>query len=156
MTNDIKSIFSFQILLLILLSVCTILKAEPPRYNIRAPPAQFHFRGPPNKQFAKKWAQPPRGVNGPMRPRPQSSIPVHMPYGHKIPMGIQGVPSRPISPPVRAFWKNTQNNLKFPMIEKPHQLPQLLKKQPFISAPSVPIPVNNLSLKFTYQKFIQR
>lgn len=134
----------FQIFLLILLSICTILKAELPRYNIRVPPAQYHYRIPPNKQFAKKWAQPPRGVQTPIRSRPPSTIPVHMPFAHKIPMGIQAVPARPVSPPVRTFWKNTQSNIKFPLVEKPHQIPQLLKKQPFISAPSLPIPVNIL------------
>lgn len=131
-----------QILLLILLSVCNILKAEPPRYNIRGPPSQYHFRVPPNKQFSKKWYQPLRGAPPPVRSRPPSTIPVHMPLAHKIPMGISSLPTRPVSPPVRTFWKNTQNNIKFPVIEKSPQIPQLVQKQPYISVASLPIPVN--------------
>lgn len=140
--------YNFQIFLLILLSICSILKAEYPRYNIRTPPAQYHYRVPQNKQFAKKWHQPHRGGPAPIRSRPLTQIPVHMPLSHKIPMGFPSVSPRPVSPPVRSFWKNTQNQMKFPVIEKPHQIPQqVMKKKPFSSTPSLPLPVNIISLQ---------
>ncbi|XP_018569394.1 probable basic-leucine zipper transcription factor Q [Anoplophora glabripennis] len=119
-----------KIILLILLSSCTLLRAEYPRHKMRGPP--HPSRIPPSKQFAKKWYQqtqhPPRG---PIRSRP---IPVHMPPSHKVPIGVPQAPPRAVSLPVRNFWKNTQaNNIKLPQ-EKPYIPPQ---EKPFLAAPSI-------------------
>lgn len=88
------------------------------RYKIRGPPQPP--RPPPIPQYVKKW-QNPRGPP-PSRQRP---IPVHMPHSHKIPLGLSAA-TRPIAPPVRNFWKNSQiNNYRIPQ-EKPfHSSPQI-------------------------------
>ncbi|KAJ8927759.1 hypothetical protein NQ314_019763 [Rhamnusium bicolor] len=123
-------LISFNIIvLLILLTSCTILKAEYPRHKIRGPP--HGPRVPPSQQFAKKWHQlpqfPPRK---PVRSRP---IPVHMPQSHKIPMGVPQAPPRAVAAPVRTFWKNTLTSIKYPQ-EKPYTPPQ---EKPFLTSPSI-------------------
>ncbi|CAH0559061.1 unnamed protein product [Brassicogethes aeneus] len=100
-----------KIIVLISLAIWTVsvTTAEYPKYKIRGPPqSQRHSQQP--QQYIKKWQQhgPPQRSQGGnnLRTRP---IPVHMPPGHKIPMGIP-IGNRPVAVPVRAFWKNTQQN----------------------------------------------
>ncbi|KAG5877136.1 hypothetical protein JTB14_027379 [Gonioctena quinquepunctata] len=130
-----------KIILLILLSACTLLEAEYPRYKVRGPP--YPPRSPTSQHFFKKWYQPPQyPPRGLSRPRPMPQIPVMMHDSHKIPMGVPPAPPRPLAQPVRTFWKNTQASMKF-VPEKVYQsqpppplLPPIPEK-PFLSAPSI-------------------
>uniref|UniRef100_A0A6P7GM02 Uncharacterized protein LOC114339768 n=1 Tax=Diabrotica virgifera virgifera TaxID=50390 RepID=A0A6P7GM02_DIAVI len=70
-----------EIILLILLAICTILSAaEYPRYKGRPPPPRQR-RVPTNQQFSKKWHQ-----GGPLI----QNLPQGIPQG--FPQGVQGVP----------------------------------------------------------------
>lgn len=103
----------------LLLAVCIQWVSSEYRYKIRGPPPPP--RPPPIPQYVKKWQNGPRGPP-PSRQRP---IPVHMPHSHKIPLGLPSV-SRPVSPPVRNFWKNSQiNNFRVP------------QEKPFLSSPQI-------------------
>lgn len=104
---------------ILFLAVCVQWVSSEYRYKIRGPPPPP--RPPPIPQYVKKWQNGPRGPP-PSRQRP---IPVHMPHSHKIPLGHPGV-SRPIAPPVRNFWKNSQiNNFRPP------------QEKPFLSSPQI-------------------
>lgn len=100
------------------------------RYKVRGPPQPP--RPPHMPQYAKKWSHPPRSPPAPVRSRP---IPVHMPPNYKIPMGSTQGGSRPIAPPVRNFWKNTQNNNN----NNNHIRSKIEKKKqkPFLSSPPI-------------------
>ncbi|KAJ8920553.1 hypothetical protein NQ315_005422 [Exocentrus adspersus] len=131
------------IILLILLSACTLLKAEYPRHKVRGVP--HPPRLPPSKQFAKKWHQPPAY---PPQRNPIRARPIQAPMGpsHKVAMGVPSgkpqIPTRHVSHPVRNFWQNAPqvNNVKYPQ-EKPYMVPQnkpyLPQEKPILVAPSI-------------------
>ncbi|CAH1100096.1 unnamed protein product [Psylliodes chrysocephalus] len=75
-----------KIILLILLSICTLLNAEQLRYKPRGPPQRR--RSPPHRQFAKKWHQ-----GGPLIQMKPHGLP---PHGL-----IQGVPQGMLQFPLR-------------------------------------------------------
>lgn len=127
--NKFKQFFQIGAILFIAVCCLKIVSAEYNRYKLRGPPAPP--RPPPVPQYAKKRIHPPSRGPPPIRSRP---IPVHMPPAYKIPMGVPQGP-RPVAPPVRNFWKNTQTKIG-----------NFREKKPFVSSPTV----NNVQ-EFDYQ-----
>ncbi|KAJ8941135.1 hypothetical protein NQ318_004254 [Aromia moschata] len=132
----ISILLAREIVLLVLLTSCTLLNAEYKRHKVRGPPPPHHYqqrRVHPSQQFAKKWhQQPPHPQRNPVRARP---MPHHKPQGYKIPLSAPPAPPRTASPPVRTFWKNGQNaGVKFPP-EKPYNPPR--QEKPFLAAPAI-------------------